>query len=173
MSMRHFRDEADFQRWAMRLISTAGHVQDHRYAITDGVPDLSAALYGTDLWLEAKFGRFNMAGGPDGRDYDRFLFKETNRLQLEWLIKRRLAGSTQCGILGYMEILPTRLTHYLFYLDAEVYLDQVYKKEISVGAILLMDCCVDIELVKTATDLYRFIRGLEGRMGRAAIGTGK
>lgn len=135
------RCEDDFQRWAVDIFSRAGHAQSHTFSHEPDVPDLSVAAGGVDLWLELKYGRFSMSAGKDGREYDEFKFKEDKRGQLDWLIKRATAGRTACGIFGFIDVLPfDGLTQYVFYMDADAYLERHYKKtsgRISVAAVIL------------------------------------
>src|SRR5688572_19490896 len=103
--MKPIRSEDDFKRWVVRTLDQLGHVQLHTFSNYPDIPDVSAAVNGIDMWLELKYGQFDMAKGDEGREYDEFGFKEVTRGQLDWLIKRSRAGRAQCGILGYLDIL--------------------------------------------------------------------
>ena len=163
--MNPIRSEGDFQRWVMStLLGLGAHIQDHRLSNLPHIPDMSAALNGLDMWLELKYGRFSMAAGPEGRDYDDFEFKEVTRGQLDWLISRKKAGQARCGILGYMDIFPTRYTQYVFYMDADLYLEKVYKAKTKGGPPILSRHVIPLDdVIKAPTTLWEFLKhgGLE------------
>lgn len=148
--MRPCRSEDDFQRWAVDIFDRIGHAQSHILSNQPDIPDLSAAVNGVDLWLELKYGLFNMAAGPEGRDYDEFEFREVKRGQLDWLEKRAEHGAAICGIFGYMDILPSRATQYVFFMDAPAYLKYHFKKtagRFCVGSVLLSRFALPFEEV--------------------------
>lgn len=165
--MKKISSEDDFQDWAMSMFERIGHIQDHRHSSLPHVPDLSVAAHGGDMWLELKYGRFRFDMGPEGRDYEIFNFKEVTRGQLDWLSKRQNAGRALCGILGYVDCLPTRLTSYLFYMDGDAYLDHVWKparqqseeKPHTIGSIVLSPHTIPFHEVRDDTRaLMRFLR---------------
>lgn len=145
--MRPIRSEDDFQRWAQQSLAIIGHTQDHRHSALPHIPDMSAAIGTLDLWLELKYGQFSLSAGPEGRDYDDLEFEEVTRGQLDWLARRGRAGSALCGILGYLDIMPSQLTQYVFYMDADAYLETVYRKKYSVGAAILTGNCIAFDKV--------------------------
>jgi hypothetical protein len=129
---------------------------DHTYV---GIPDLSAAHDGKDYWLELKYGEFGMAEGPEGRDYDTFEFSEVTRQQLEWLRIRELAGGARCGILGYFRVRPSYLTHYVFFMPPQRYLDKVWRNNdsFSVGAAILSPWCENASVIHGVIGLTNFM----------------
>lgn len=139
--MKTFRDEADFQRWAIsNMIVRGAHVQDHSYLSPPSVPDLSVGLSGQEYWLELKFNRFNV-----NREHAHFEFTETKRGQLEWLVRRERAICQPCGILGLMQILPS-LTQYMVYIPAWMYLDRVWmNKGLTASAVMLSKLSVMLQ----------------------------
>lgn len=153
--------EDKFQGWVQeRIIGAGGHYEDHRYSHGVGVPDLSCGFGGRDYWLELKYGEFKLLH----RKYDDFHFVTMQRRQLDWLQKRSATGRATCGVLGYFlttgdHKLPkgTPGIGYYFFATVGDYLQNIWQKRLSTGAVILSGRCAAAHSIKTGPDLFRFI----------------
>ena len=161
------KDENEFQEWVMaRFAAAGGHVCDHRNSATVAVPDLSAALRGIDYWLELKHGG-NFKLLHNGRRYQRFELRETQRRQVDWLQLRAMAGNCVCGILAYFTVsgdhtLDGEEQPYIFFMNTDDYLNRLVRGEMDAGAVVLSRFSTHFDKVKTCRDLTAFIRSAGG-----------
>lgn len=168
--MTPLQGEDKFQEWVqLRVAGTGGHYQDHRFSAQNDVPDLSCAVRGKDYWLELKYGHFKLLHAK----YDDFAFATMQRGQLEWLEKRAKSGRACGGVLAYFTLavdhpVPEQSNAHLFFMTARHYLELIWQKKMSVGAILLSPCTMRADQCPTGQSLFAFIDAAARRPWRNA-----
>jgi hypothetical protein len=139
----------------MPKLNVVGVVQDFS-AVGENIPDLYASANNNDYWLELKYEKFKL-----GHDkYDRFEYSTITRGQLEWLKQRQIHGHAFCGILGYMN--TGGIADWVTFMTAEVYLQWIWRKEVTAGAVILTRYAMGADRIKTGADLLQFIQSAAG-----------
>lgn len=96
------RPESAFKKYLMRLMGTTWDAQSHEDAYSEGIPDISFAMFGLNGWIELKIAHF-----PVLKDTPINLDHLTPN-QVNWLIKRGNKGK------GCFLLVKVDETFYLF-----------------------------------------------------------